>query len=465
MTAPRLLVDDPYTLETVFETPLATDAEVNAAVAAATQAQRAWREVALEDRIAAVHRFAKAFEAKGDTYALEITRAMGKPFNQAQGEVRGMIDRALQMASLAEQALSPIVLPEKTGFERWIAREPVGVVAVLAAWNYPLLIAINPVAASVLAGNAVILKHSSRTPRCAEQIAEAFAEAGVPEGLVTVVHADHPTTERLVQHPGIGFVSFTGSVFGGRRIYQAVADKRFIDVTLELGGKDPAYVCADADFDFTAENVLDGAFYNAGQSCCGVERVYVEAPVYDRFCEAAVAFAKGIKLGDPKVAGTGQGPMAQDNAPAFLQKQVEDARARGARILTGGTPVQHEGKGRFFAPTVAVDTDHAMAIATEESFGPVVAIQRVNTDAEAVERMNDSAFGLTASVWTQDVERGRRLLGQLEAGTVFLNRADYLDPMLAWTGVKDSGKGVSLSVLGLQAVTRPKSYHLRTKIG
>lgn len=464
MSRPLLVVDDPYTSETVFEAPLATDAEVDAAIARAQAAHRAWREEPIEARIAAVERFAQAFEAKADTYALEITRSMGKPLGQAQGEIRAMLDRARQMASLAEAALSPIVLPGKPGFERWIAREPVGVVAVLAAWNYPLLIAINPISAAVLAGNAVVFKHSSRTPRCAEQIAEAFAAAGVPEGLVEVVHADHPTTERLVQHEGIGFVSFTGSVPGGRRIYQAVADKRFIDVTLELGGKDPAYVCADADFEHAAENVLDGAFYNAGQSCCGVERIYVQAPIYERFVEAAVAFAEGLKLGDPKVEGTGLGPMAQANAPGFLHAQVEDARAKGARILTGGAPTSHEGKGRFFAPTVAADTDHKMAIATEESFGPVVAIQSVDSDAQAIERMNDSELGLTASVWTQDVARAKKILPRLEAGTVFLNRADFLDPMLAWTGYKDSGKGVSLSELGIQAVTKPKSYHLRTKI-
>lgn len=461
MSTARLVVDDPYTAETVFEAPLATDAEVDRAVRRAYEAHRAWRQVSLAERIAAVERFCVAFEAKAEPYALEITRSMGKPLGQARGEIRGMVDRARQMSSLAEGALAPIVLPEAPGFERWIAREPVGVVAVLAAWNYPLLIAINPVSAAVLAGNSVVLKHSSRTPRCAEQIAEAFAEAGVPDGLVTVVHADHPTTERMVAHERVGFVSFTGSVFGGRRIYQAVAKERFVDVTLELGGKDPAYVCADADFDFAVENVLDGAFYNAGQSCCGVERIYVEAPIYERFCEAAKAFAEGLVLGDPQAEGTGLGPMAQANAPGFLAEQVEEARAKGARVLTGGAPTTHQGRGRFFAPTVVADTDHQMAIAVEESFGPVVAIQRVDGDEVAVERMNDSAYGLTASVWTEDVERAKRLLPRIEAGTVFLNRADYLDPMLAWTGYKDSGKGVSLSQLGLQAVTKPKSYHLR----
>ena len=465
MSSPRFTVDDPYSGEVVYEAPLATVEEVHAAVQSAKAAQRVWRGTSIAERAAALERVCQAFEARIDEYALEMTRSMGRPLAQAKGEIRGMVDRARQMSSVAEAALAPLVLPPKPGFERWIAREPVGVVAVLAAWNYPHLIAINPISAAVLAGNAVVLKHSSRTPCCADQMAQAFAAAGVPEGLLTVVHADHATTEKLVQHEDIGFVSFTGSVFGGRQIYRAVAEKRFIDVTLELGGKDPAYVMADADFDFTVENVMDGAFYNAGQSCCGVERVYVEAPIYDRFCEAAVAFAEGLRLGDPKAEGTNLGPMAQPNAPGFLKGQVDEARAKGARILCGGAPTQHEGRGRFFAPTVAVDTDHAMAIAREESFGPVVAIQRVSGDEEALDRMNDSELGLTASVWTTDVARAKRLLPRVEAGTVFLNRADFLDPLLAWTGVKDSGKGVSLSQLGLQAVTRPKSYHLRTQIG
>lgn len=465
MSTPRFSVDDPYTGEVVYEAPLASVEEVHASVTRAKAAHRAWRGTTIQERIAALERVCQHFESNIDAYALEMTRSMGRPLAHAKGEIRTMMDRARQLSSVAEAALAPIALPPKPGFERWIAREPVGVVAVLAAWNYPHLIAINPIAAAVLAGNAVVLKHSHRTPCCADQMGAAFAAAGVPEGLLTVVHADHPTTAKLVQHEDVGFVSFTGSVFGGRQVYQAVAEKRFIDVTLELGGKDPAYVMADANFDFAVENVMDGAFYNAGQSCCGVERVYVEAPIYDRFCEAAVAFAEALKIGNPKTEGTNLGPMAQPNAPGFLQNQVEEARAKGARILCGGAPTHHDGKGRFFAPTVAVDTDHAMAIAREESFGPVVAIQKVSGDEEALGRMNDSELGLTASVWTNDVARAKRLLPRIEAGTVFLNRADYLDPLLAWTGVKDSGKGVSLSQLGLQAVTRPKSYHLRTQIG
>lgn len=309
----------------------------------------------------------------------------------------------------------------------------------------------------------MVLKHSPRTPCCGAQLASCFLAAGAPEGLVVPIQASYATTEKMVQHDRVGFVSFTGSVFGGQRIYQAVAESKLVDVSLELGGKDPAYVTADCDFARTIDGVMDGAFYNSGQSCCSVERIYVEAPLYDRFLEAAVAFAEGYKLGDPKVEGTTMGPMAQPNAPEFLKSQVEEAEAQHARVLTGGAPCQVDGRGRFFAPTVVSGTDHRMAISREESFGPIVAIQRVKDDAEALQLMNDSKFGLTASVWCQDVDRAKALLPKIEAGTVFLNRCDYLDPALAWTGWKQSGKGVSLSKLGFHAVTRAKSYHLRTQ--
>ena len=459
-----LQVDNPFTGEIVLERQLLPAAELDGVMKASHDAHRAWSGTSLDERLALLERFCTIFEAKRDGYAAEITASMGKPIKQARGEIDGMCDRARQMASIAERALGDIVLPPKAGFERWIHREPVGVVAVLAAWNYPLLIAINPTVAAVLAGNSVVIKHSSRTPRCAEQIAEAFAEAGAPKGLVTAVHTDHALAEQLVAHPLTGYVSFTGSVGGGRRIYQAVAGHRFIDVGLELGGKDPAYVAEDANFEHAVENVIDGAFYNTGQSCCGVERIYVQAGIYDRFLEAAVEATKAFLPGDPMDEGTAMGPMAQANAPSFIEGQVNSARAAGARILIGGKRTSVDGRGRFFEATIAADTDHRMAIAVEESFGPVVAIQKVASDDEAIERMNDSAFGLTASVWTADVDRGKRLLSRLDAGTVFLNRADYLDPMLAWTGVKDSGKGASLSELGFHSVTRPKSFHLRTEV-
>jgi len=464
VSADVIRVDNPFTGEIVLERPLMPASELDGLMKRSHEAHRAWRQTSLPERLALVEKFCAVFEARADQYAAEITASMGKPLKQAKGEVGAMCDRARQMATIAERALADSPLPDKPGFSRWIRREPVGVVAVLAAWNYPLLIAINPTVASVLAGNSVIIKHSSRTPRCAEQIAEAFKEAGAPDDLVVAVHTDHPVAEQLVAHPLTGYVSFTGSVGGGRRIYQAVAASRFIDVGLELGGKDPAYVAEDAKFEHAVENIIDGSFYNAGQSCCGIERIYVHQAIYDKFLDAAVAEAKAFLPGDPMADGTTLGPMAQANAPGFIDGQVNAAKAAGARILLGGETASVDGKGRFYRATIAADTDHRMSIATEESFGPVVAIQKVSSDAEAIERMNDSCFGLTASVWTADRERGEQIVDQVDAGTVFLNRADFLDPLLAWTGVKDSGKGASLSELGFLSVTRPKSFHLRVEV-
>ena len=464
MSESLLTVDNPYTGEVVLERTLATSSQMNEMMKRSHEAHRVWKQTSLNERLQVIHRFSEHFKANADVYAAEITASMGKPLSQARGEVRGMIDRATQMSTIAEDALADIVLPEQEGYSRWIRREPVGVVVVLAAWNYPLLTAINSVVAAVLAGNSVVLKQSPRTPRCAEQFAEAFEAAGAPKDLVMAIHCSYAISEELVAHPLAGYVSFTGSVFGGRRIYQAVAQSRFIDVGLELGGKDPAYVAEDAHFEHAVVNLVEGGFYNAGQSCCGIERVYVHEKIYDRFLEAAIEESKNYSPGDPMVEGTTLGPMAQSTAVPFLQTQVDEAKASGARVLTGGSATQFDGKGRFFAPTIVADTDHSMSIAKEESFGPILSIQKVASDQQALEKMNDSNFGLTASIWTADVERGRTLLPQLEAGTVFLNRADYLDPLLAWTGVKDSGKGASLSALGFHSVTRPKSYHLRLKI-
>ena len=464
MSESLLIVDNPYTGEVVLERQLATSSQMDEIMKRSHEAHRSWKRTSLTERLEVVKRFTDHFHSNAHDYAAEITASMGKPLGQARGEVRGMIYRATQMSAIAEDALADIVLPEQKGYSRWIRREPVGVVVVLAAWNYPLLTAINSVVAAVLAGNSVVLKQSPRAPRCAEQFAEAFEAAGAPKDLVTAIHCSYAVSEELVAHPLAGYVSFTGSVFGGRRIYQAVANSRFIDVGLELGGKDPAYVAEDANFEHAVVNLVEGGFYNAGQSCCGIERVYVHETIYDKFLEATVEETRNYQPGDPMVKDTSLGPMAQPTSVPFLEKQIDEAKSSGARILTGGSATQFDGKGRFFSPTIVADTDHSMSIAKEESFGPVIAIQKVSSDQQAIEKMNDSAFGLTASIWTSDIERGRKLLPQLEAGTVFLNRADYLDPHLAWTGVKDSGKGASLSALGFHAVTRPKSYHLRLKV-
>ncbi len=463
MSEQTFRTDNPYTGETAFEGEFASLETINDVMHRAQAAHLQWKQVPLSERVAMVEKFAQAFLAQKEVYAAEITATTGRPLSQTLGEINGMLDRARQMACIAEASLAPEILPAKEGFERYISREPVGVVLVLAAWNYPLLIAINATIASVLAGNAVVIKHSSRSPRGGEQLAEAFAAAGFPQDLVTSVHATHETTALMVQHPLAGYVSFTGSVAGGHAVYQAVAAQHFIDVGLELGGKDPAYVRADAPFDFAVENIVDGAFYNAGQSCCGVERVYVHETIYQRFVDAVVEQVKGYKLGDPTLEGTDMGPMAQPNAPAFLESQVLDAKSRGARILIGGTPTSDQGRGRFFAPTVVADATHEMAIATEESFGPVVALSKVSGDTQALELMNDSNLGLTASIWSANIDEAKILTKQVQAGTVFINRADFLDPLLAWTGWKDSGRGASLSKFGFLAVTKPQSHNYRIK--
>jgi acyl-CoA reductase-like NAD-dependent aldehyde dehydrogenase len=350
------------------------------------------------------------------------------------------------------------------GFRRFIRREPLGVVFVVAPWNYPYLTAVNAVVPALLAGNAVILKHSEQTPLCAERFAEAFAAADLPRGVFQALHLDHAAVAGMIGSPEVDFVAFTGSVEGGHAVQRAAAD-RFIGAGLELGGKDPAYVRADAPFAHTVESLVDGAFFNAGQSCCGIERIYVQRPLHDRFVEAYVAQVKAYRLGDPRDPATTLGPLARARAADFVRAQTEEAIAMGARALVDARGFDAHAPGTaYLAPQVLVDVHHGMRAMSEESFGPVVAIMPVADDAEAAVRMNDSRYGLTASIWTADEEAALAIGDEIETGTWFMNRCDYLDPALAWTGVKDSGRGVTLSRLGYEALTRPKSFHLKLEI-
>ncbi len=457
---PKLIVDNPFTLEEACAVDLPDDADVSSVLDHGRAAARSFARTTVGERMALVVRATAAMEARSEEIAQDISRMMGKPVAQARGEVAGMAERARHMVSIAEASLADVVLP-KEGFDRRIVKEPLGLVLDLPAWNYPLLTAINVVAPAVLAGNAVVVKHSPRSPLCGMHFARAFAEAGAPEHLVQSLNCDHATSERIVGDPRVDHVVYTGSVYGGHRIRQA-ASRRFVNVGLELGGSDPAYVAADCDFDRTVANIVDGCIYNAGQSCCAVERVYVHESLYARFIEACLPLVAAYVQGDPMHEATTLGPIAQPNHAKELEDMVRDAERHGARLLHGGRAAQVGGRGRFFEPTLVVDVEQAMRLFREESFGPIVAIASVKSDEEALAKMNDSSLGLTASLWTSDADRARRMASALEAGTVYMNRCDSVDPALPWSGVKDSGSGWSLSSLGFDQLTRPKSLHLRT---
>jgi acyl-CoA reductase-like NAD-dependent aldehyde dehydrogenase len=460
MQTPNLTVDNPFTFATACSVPLAEDEAIDAALGRASAAASAARLTSVADRIALCERAVEAMLARSDEVAREITAMMGKPLRQAMSELDGMALRARYMASIAEESLIDIFPRRQPGFKRRVVREPLGVVLDLPAWNYPLLTAVNVVIPAVLAGNAVIVKHSPRSPLSGEHFARAFVDAGGPPGLVQALHCDHATTERIIADPRINHVVYTGSVFGGHRIVSA-ASSRFLHVGLELGGNDPAYVAADCDFDKTVENVVDGAIYNAGQSCCAVERVYVHRSLYKRFIEASEGLLRAYVMGDPLDEKTTLGPIAQPNHPAVLEELVADAVQKGGRLLLGGKRTSVGGLGRFFEPTLLADAPGDSALMTRESFGPILPIAPVESDEEALARMNKSTLGLTASIWTRDSERAERMAHSLEFGTVFMNRCDHVDPSLPWSGWKDSGRGLSLSQLGFDQLTRPKSLHYR----
>jgi len=452
--------DQSVVAEIPYDTPEQTAAKVQAAVAAFTQ----WRQLPLDDRIRVVSDGLAKMRAAGEQIARDVTLQMGRPIAHARGELATMFDRAEQSIADAPAALAADILP-KEGFVRRIEHEPLGVVFDIAAWNYPLVIPINVIVPALLAGNVVLLKHSAKTPLTGEAFADAFGSLEVPH-LVTNLTLTHEQTAKLIANPTIDHVSFTGSVDGGRRIYQAVAESRLIDVGLELGGKDPAYVASDADLEFAAANLVDGACYNAGQSCCAIERVYVHQDLYEPFLEQAAALLAAYRLGDPMLESTTMGPLASRAAPAFLQRQVDDATSRGARLLVGGRVPEDlaptDRSGNYYQPTLLADVENEALVMQQESFGPLLPVCAVRDDQEALERMNDSTFGLTASVWTADPQRAESLARRLHAGTIFQNRCDFLDPALPWTGWGESGKGSTLSHYGFYHLTRRKSIHFRS---
>lgn len=449
--------------EKVFRTIQPTsESEVETILRRMRAAQQEWRDIPVQKRVDICRQFIDAFRPLKEEVARDLTRQMGKPIGQSRREVDTMLDRAEMMARLAPASLADDALPPKDGFHRFIRHEPLGIVLDIPAWNYPLLIAVNVIVPALLAGNAVLIKHARLTPLCGDAFVEAFRKTSLPPDLVASIHIGHDAIRKLVDARAVDFISFTGSVEGGRQVYQ-VASAQLLDMGLELGGKDPAFVCEDANFNFAVENLVDGAFYNTGQSCCAVERIYVMRSLFSRFVDAYVAEVEKYKVGDPEDETITVGPLAQRKTAEFMEFQVSQAVGRGARVLTGGRRLP--GPGYYFQPTVLVDVDHSMSVMMEESFGPVIGIMPVDSEDEAVRLMNDSPYGLTASIWTEDMARGEGLAHRTAAGTLYVNRCDYLDPELAWVGIKDSGHGCTLSHLGFLYLTRPKSFHIRTRTG
>ena len=440
------------------ERVLATNAEIERALFMAEKAQKTWKQVRVADRAAILRRMAEWCVARADELATELTWQMGRPLSQTPGELkRGFHERALYMCDIAEEVLKDLDVGRKDGFQRFIRREPLGVVLVIAPWNYPWLTSVNAVVPALLAGNSVILKMAAQTPLVAERYAEAFKAVGLPPGVFQFLHMDHAQVARTIADPRIAFVAFTGSVPGGQAVQKAAA-ARFIGTGLELGGKDPAYVRPDADLNFAVENLVDGAYFNSGQSCCGIERIYVHKKIYKPFVDGFVELTRQYRLGNPLEKETNLGPLVRTEAAENVRAQIKQAVKKGAKALLR---LKDTPKTPYLPPEVLIDVDHRMAVMTEESFGPVVGIQAVKDDDEAIGLMNDSRYGLTASIWTKDAEAALRIGERVDTGTWFMNRCDYLDPALAWTGVKDSGRGCTLSRLGLEAFTRPKSFHLR----
>ena len=458
----ELITISPIDGREVVRRAYASEAQIAQALAGAQAAQGAWNALGTEVRGRIVTEAVDRFVAAKDEIAHAITIQMGRPLRYAPSEVAGFEARARHMIAIAGQALAPIQAPAQPGYTRFISREPIGVALTIAPWNYPLLTAVNSIVPALMAGNTVILKHSDQTPLCAEHIERAFREAGAPPGVFQYLHASHDIAQRLVRAPEIGYVSFTGSVRGGRAVEESAAG-RFIGMGLELGGNDPAYVRADASLEHAVETLVDGAFFNSGQSCCGIQRIYVARTRYDEFIERAAALTNQYVLGNPLDAETTLGPVVRARAAAEIRSVIDEAVGAGARNAIVPSRFKNASEGSpYVAPALLTQVDHRMRIMNDECFGPVVGVMPVDTDEQAIALMNDSPYGLTAAVFTRDEEAALHIGRQIRTGTFFMNRCDYLDPALAWTGVKNSGRGVSLSAVGYEQLTQAKSFHMRS---
>ena len=422
---------------------------------------RQWARTPLGRRIQIMEGFLNHFAAREREVGESITTQMGRPIRFSGSEIHGVQERGEYMLAIAEKELGDRSFTDKPGFHRFIRREPLGLALIIAPWNYPYLTALNGVLPALVAGNAVWLKHSQQTPRCAELIAESLWEAGVPQDVFDYFQADHQTVGQLINGGNVDYVSFTGSVRGGREMEGSAAGA-FIPVNLELGGKDPAYVRNDIDPDYAAAHTADGALFNAGQCCCGLERVYVHKDIYEDYLAMLISQARQLVLGDPNKEETTLGPMVSAAAADAVRAQVDAAIAQGARahIDEADFPASRK-RTPYLAPQILTQVNHQMEVMVEETFGPVIGVMAVESDEEAIALMNDSHYGLTVSVWTRDEAAAQAIGEQVECGVFFMNRCDYVDPALPWCGVKDTGRGCSLSYLAYATLTKPKGFHLR----
>jgi acyl-CoA reductase-like NAD-dependent aldehyde dehydrogenase len=461
----RLQTISPVDGSVYAEHQIAGGPEIETKLAKAKLMQRDWRLVPVSERATICRRMVAFLLERAEQLGTELTWQMGRPVRYSPMEIRGGFqERALYMIEIAEEELADITLKTKDNFRRFIRREPVGLVLALMPWNYPYLCSVNVVVPAIMAGNSVILKPAMQTPLVAQRYAEAFNQAGLPEGVFQTLYVGHDDLEHIIRDPRVDFVAFTGSVDGGHAVQRA-AGERFIGTSLELGGKDPAYVRADAFLEQTIENLVEGVFFNSGQSCCAVERIYVHQEVWTKFVDGFVDLTKKYVLDNPLSTETTLGPMVHKRAAGSVREKVAEAIRQGARPLIDPSLFPKDRSGTpYVAPQVLAGVDHGMRVMTEETFGPVAPLMRVKDDAEAVTLMNDSRYGLTASVWTSDSDTATRIGNSIETGTWFMNRCDYLDPELAWTGIKDSGLGCSLSRLGYASLTQLKSFHLRLSL-
>jgi len=467
MTPDKIITISPNNNQPILERVEPTKSELEALLTKSLEAFKIYsKNYALKKRQEIIKKALSLLSSKQDELARELTEQMGRPIAYTAKEIQTAIKRCEYLLKISDHVFADTPGEHEEGFKRYIRKEPLGPVLIIFAWNYPYLILVNSLIPALLAGNSVILKPSPQTPTIAEHFQSIFLEAGLPADVLRFFHSGgmNATIPQIaIQSPIVKLICFTGSVEGGLAV-QGAASARIVPVGLELGGKDPAYIRQDVDLDWAAAEIVDGALFNSGQSCCSVERVYVHHSICDQFVQAIQKVLKTYKLGDPFDPKTHLGPVISSKSQTFIQKQIDEAIQAGAQDVT---PENESFKnlpshGNFVKPTLLINVNHSMRVMTEETFGPVIPVMSVKDDEEAIRLMNDSDFGLTASIWTKDLKLAEELTNEIEAGTVFVNRCDFPAPDLAWTGWKNSGKGVTLSRFGFDQFTKLKSVHLKS---